>query len=191
MKKVLIFSWCGVPILFIQACQNLLKQPALNCLDCLAYDWNESNFFNSLGALGFVPFRQNLAYIYNKWAIRSLGLQLQNCLLCSYSDERFFVCVLGSKAMGFCDCRVLVVLICIGCLAFQPGKVCGLRNMDLVLRWNEGHGQAAENWRLLKAVDAKDVNIVEQLAPAPSALDPNQSNKRRVRRGSDPIHNKC
>lgn len=63
--------------------------------------------------------------------------------------------------------------------------------MDLVLRWNEGHGQAAENWRLLKAVDAKDVNIVEQLAPAPSALDPNQSNKRRVRRGSDPIHNKC
>lgn len=100
MKKVLIFSWCGVPILFIQACQNLLKQPALNCLDCLAYDWNESNFFNSLGALGFVPFRQNLAYIYNKWAISSLGLQLQNCLLCSYSDERFFCMCFGLESYG-------------------------------------------------------------------------------------------
>ncbi|XXG87646.1 hypothetical protein AAC387_Pa11g2281 [Persea americana] len=93
--------------------------------------------------------------------------------------------------MRFCIYRMLILLVCIGFLAFQPEKVCGLRNMDLVLRWNEEHGPASHKSRLLKAVDVQDANTMKQLAPAPSTFDPNQSSKRRVRRGSDPIHNKC
>lgn len=84
--------------------------------------------------------------------------------------------------------RVLIFLIIIGVFAVQPDNVCGLRSIGLVFR----HSQE----RVLKAVDMKGMST-EQKLPAAAAeavnntnIDPNQSSKRRVRRGSDPIHNR-
>lgn len=84
--------------------------------------------------------------------------------------------------------RVFIFLIIIGVFAVQPDNVCGLRNIGLVFR----HSQE----RVLKAVDMKGMST-EQKLPAAAAeavnntnIDPNQSSKRRVRRGSDPIHNR-
>ncbi|KAJ4712959.1 CLAVATA3/ESR (CLE)-related protein 45 [Melia azedarach] len=79
--------------------------------------------------------------------------------------------------------RAFILLICIGFLSLQPEKVSGLRSIDFV-----------QNERILKAVALKDLQMNPSLAPAtaPSmVLDPNQSNKRQVGKGSDPIHNRC
>ncbi|KAI9174397.1 hypothetical protein LWI28_016684 [Acer negundo] len=86
----------------------------------------------------------------------------------------------------------LILLICVGFFALQIDKVSGLRSIDLVLRWDKELLPFVPTSRTLKAVVLKDLQTNPGFAPAPSmALDPNQSNKRRVRRGSDPIHNRC
>ncbi|XVF43117.1 hypothetical protein PTKIN_Ptkin02bG0014800 [Pterospermum kingtungense] len=79
--------------------------------------------------------------------------------------------------------RVLIFLIFFGLLAVQPDRVHGLRSIDLVLRHH--HQQ-----RVLMAVDVKGMSTEVKPAPVNSSFDPNQSSKRRVRRGSDPIHNR-
>ncbi|KAG5536610.1 hypothetical protein RHMOL_Rhmol08G0209600 [Rhododendron molle] len=85
--------------------------------------------------------------------------------------------------MSFPTCRILLLLVCIGFLSIQPERVSGLRILDLALRKS----------RILKAVGLVEVQTPPpSLAPVPSlAFDPNQSCQRRVRRGSDPIHNRC
>ena len=93
--------------------------------------------------------------------------------------------------MVFSAQRVLVFLICIGVLAVEPDKVSGLRSIDLVLRQSqEDHMLAPKNQRILKAVVMEDLNRGENAAPVNKKFDLNQSSKRRVRRGSDPIHNR-
>ncbi|KAJ0048700.1 hypothetical protein Pint_16114 [Pistacia integerrima] len=88
--------------------------------------------------------------------------------------------------------RGVILLACIGFLALQPDKVSGLRSRDFVLRWDKDLLPFVRNSRILKAVALKDLQTNPSLAPAPSTtLDPNQSNKRQVRKGSDPIHNRC
>ncbi|OMO82439.1 hypothetical protein COLO4_23015 [Corchorus olitorius] len=65
----------------------------------------------------------------------------------------------------------------------QLDKVSGLRSKDFVFR----------HQRDLKAVDMQGMSKTEQKPAAVavnSKFDPNQSSKRRVRRGSDPIHNR-
>ncbi|KAK3225403.1 hypothetical protein Dsin_005265 [Dipteronia sinensis] len=85
----------------------------------------------------------------------------------------------------------LILLICVGFLALQIDKVCGLRSINLVIRWDKEQLPFVPTSRILKAVALKDLQTNPGFAPAPSkAFDPNQSNKRRVRRGSDPIHNR-
>ncbi|KAL2340768.1 hypothetical protein Fmac_008708 [Flemingia macrophylla] len=75
------------------------------------------------------------------------------------------------------------VLVCVGFLTSQPCIVSGLRSKDLALRWNNSKSS-------LVATD--DWHSQLKLAPAPSmTFDPNQPNKRTVRKGSDPIHNRC
>ncbi|GMI99897.1 hypothetical protein HRI_003659000 [Hibiscus trionum] len=77
---------------------------------------------------------------------------------------------------------VLMFLVILGLLAVQPVEVSGLRNMDLVV--------FRHNQRVLQAVDTKGMNTEKKPAFGNNGFDPNQSSKRRVRRGSDPIHNR-
>ncbi|QCE13933.1 CLAVATA3/ESR (CLE)-related protein 45 [Vigna unguiculata] len=94
--------------------------------------------------------------------------------------------------MSFLSLRGFFVLICVGILASQPGMVSGLRSKDLALRWDQRQSPLAQIARALKAVAMEDLQSQLDLAPAPSlTFDPNQSNKRTVRKGSDPIHNRC
>ncbi|KAK8584163.1 hypothetical protein V6N12_068411 [Hibiscus sabdariffa] len=89
------------------------------------------------------------------------------------------------KVKGF------VVLVCVGLLVFQTQIVAGLTGIDVALRVRPSVGKYS---RILEAVaDAVDTSETRQnLAPAPSVVfDPNQSNKRTVKKGSDPIHNRC
>jgi len=95
--------------------------------------------------------------------------------------------------MSLLSFRGFFVLVCVGILASQPGMVSGLRSKDLALKWD--HKQSpplAQIAQDLKAVAMEDLQSQLDLAPAPSlTFDPNQSNKRTVQKGSDPIHNRC
>ncbi|XVF54308.1 hypothetical protein PTKIN_Ptkin05aG0170800 [Pterospermum kingtungense] len=95
--------------------------------------------------------------------------------------------------MGFSVNRGFI-LLCIVLLVLQPADmVCGLRGIDVALRWDKGLLPFVKNSRILKAVVAVDsLQTRQNLASAPSMMfDPNQSNKRGVKKGSDPIHNRC
>ncbi|KAG9451294.1 hypothetical protein H6P81_011259 [Aristolochia fimbriata] len=94
--------------------------------------------------------------------------------------------------MGFCTCKVLLILLCLGSLALLQHKVSGLSSIDHVLRRSEEHGRPREfKPRMLKDTAVQNLNTKEKAGPPPSSSDPYQSSKRRVRRGSDPIHNRC
>lgn len=88
--------------------------------------------------------------------------------------------------MSLLTFRGFFVLVFVGVLASQPFNVSGLRSKDLALRWNQGQ------FRILKGVVMEDLKSKMEMAPSPSLdFDPNQQNKRTVRKGSDPIHNRC
>ncbi|CDP20950.1 unnamed protein product [Coffea canephora] len=94
--------------------------------------------------------------------------------------------------MSFSSCRMIILIVCIGSFCFQPEKVSGLRSIDLALRLHEGELLFLRSSRILNSVASEGLHVQLNLAPAPATMfDPNQSNKRRVRRGSDPIHNRC
>ncbi|KAJ4824207.1 hypothetical protein Tsubulata_013063 [Turnera subulata] len=94
--------------------------------------------------------------------------------------------------MGFLAHREVILLLCIFHFAVQTEKVSGLTSIDLALRWNQRLLPFSHISRILKTVALDDLQPKAGLAPAPSMMfDPNQSDKRRVRRGSDPIHNRC
>ncbi|KAG7036811.1 hypothetical protein SDJN02_00431, partial [Cucurbita argyrosperma subsp. argyrosperma] len=70
---------------------------------------------------------------------------------------------------------LLVLLMCVvALLAVKPEQACGLTSMDLALRPIR---------HVLE--DPRDRNSRPR-----NKFDPNRSSKRRVRRGSDPIHNR-
>ncbi|KAK7265796.1 hypothetical protein RJT34_33419 [Clitoria ternatea] len=93
--------------------------------------------------------------------------------------------------MSLLTFRCFFVLVCVGILASQPRKASGLRSKDLALRLDEGLLPFVGSFRVLKAVSMEDLQSNVELAPAPSmTFDPYQSNKRTVRKGSDPIHNR-
>ncbi|MBA0744080.1 hypothetical protein Gogos_006717 [Gossypium gossypioides] len=71
--------------------------------------------------------------------------------------------------------------------------VSAMRGIDLALKWDKGLSPLVENSRILRAVGSVDsLQTPPSLAPAPSIMfDPNRSNKRSVKKGSDPIHNRC
>ncbi|CAL9123886.1 unnamed protein product [Musa textilis] len=88
---------------------------------------------------------------------------------------------------------LLAVLLCVVLLSsWKPEPVCGLRNVGLVLGRNEEQTAVAKSERLLASVDAAvDIDASKKPAAGPSPFDPYSASKRRVRRGSDPIHNRC
>lgn len=85
-----------------------------------------------------------------------------------------------------------ILLICIGFLAIQPNKISGLRSIDLALK--QGHedcGVVAMNPRVLKSLVMEAGRNTEKMsAHVNKKIYPNESSKRRVGRGSDPIHNR-
>ncbi|OWM90412.1 hypothetical protein CDL15_Pgr014715 [Punica granatum] len=99
---------------------------------------------------------------------------------------------MGSSSSSSVDvCRVVViVLLCLEVLVVLPGNVSAVRRADLVLA-NEEH---LVRRSLMVASVPELVNEKQSFAHAPSMgafFDPNQSNKRGVPKGSDPIHNRC
>ncbi|MBA0689227.1 hypothetical protein Goari_006962 [Gossypium aridum] len=93
-----------------------------------------------------------------------------------------FSSVLSSEKKMVCSAqRVIILVILLGLLALQPVEVSGLRNIDFVFRRSQ---------RVLKAVDTKGMSTEKKTAFVNNKFDPNRSSKRRVRRGSDPIHNR-
>lgn len=95
--------------------------------------------------------------------------------------------------MGVLIHRVAMLLLCILFLALQPEGASGLRNIDLALRWDKVHIPIFNSFKFVKDVSVEDDwERALAFAPAPlTGFDPTQLNKRRIRRGSDPIHNKC
>ncbi|KAK6922024.1 hypothetical protein RJ641_012531 [Dillenia turbinata] len=85
---------------------------------------------------------------------------------------------------------MLVLLICIGLLMIRAEKVSGLRSIDPVLKWNRDNEQSPNTVRSLQAQAMQDLNTQRKPSPESKMFDPNQSNKRSVGRGSDPIHNR-
>lgn len=83
---------------------------------------------------------------------------------------------------------VTMIVVCVVFLSTQSQTVSALGSIGLALRWGEGR-LFSRNSRLLKDVKG-EVDRKLNIAPTPAMMfDPNQSNKRRIRRGSDPIHN--
>ncbi|KAB2053409.1 hypothetical protein E1A91_A12G191200v1 [Gossypium mustelinum] len=96
--------------------------------------------------------------------------------------------------MGFSvNTRGFILVSCIALLVFQTQIVSAMRGIDLALKWDKGLSPLVENSRILGAVGSVDsLQTPPSLAPAPSIIfDPNRSNKRSVKKGSDPIHNRC
>ncbi|KAL0408695.1 UNVERIFIED_CONTAM: CLAVATA3/ESR (CLE)-related protein 45 [Sesamum radiatum] len=87
--------------------------------------------------------------------------------------------------------RVFMLFVCVGLLALQPNEVCGLRRADLALRQGRGDQSVmVKSHRVLNAVHVNNLNTDKKPAPVNKKFDSNQSSKRKVRRGSDPIHNR-
>lgn len=86
--------------------------------------------------------------------------------------------------------RAFVLFICVGLLAFQPHEVCGMRSTDLALRRGSRDQPLMVKDRVLKAAEVNSLNTDKKSAPVNKTFDSNQSSKRQVRRGSDPIHNR-
>ncbi|KAL8529582.1 hypothetical protein ACS0TY_006855 [Phlomoides rotata] len=79
---------------------------------------------------------------------------------------------------------VVLVVICIGFFSFQ------LENVSA--RWERGETLYVRRSRVLNAVTLDETNMPMDISPPPAmTFDPNQSEKRPVKGGSDPIHNRC
>lgn len=80
--------------------------------------------------------------------------------------------------------RAFVLLICVGLLAIRPHQVCGSRKVVLGARNHHRMIKAIDHHMNSLGTDKKRASVVSK------KYDANQSSKRTVRRGSDPIHNR-
>lgn len=92
--------------------------------------------------------------------------------------------------MAFSSQRVLILLLCTGFLKVQPGQGYGLRTIDLLRQKQHGQGMVPQNRRIFKATTMMEMNAKNSSTQINRTYDPNPSSKRRVQRGSDPIHNR-
>lgn len=81
---------------------------------------------------------------------------------------------------------VVVLSICISVLALNLAPVLFLSSRDLLLR-KAGEDQPTINRRVLQVTERMETDIVPQKREVPGSYE---SSKRKVRGGSDPIHNK-
>ncbi|CAO2826791.1 unnamed protein product [Amaranthus hypochondriacus] len=87
-----------------------------------------------------------------------------------------------------CFAHKFIFLVCLTVVATQPHPVSGLSSIDLALK---GHYPFPRS-RVLTQATEYDLIYPPSLAPTQSMVfHPDQSSKRRVRKGSDPIHNRC
>ncbi|CAG7893181.1 unnamed protein product [Brassica rapa] len=112
--------------------------------------------------------------------------------------------------LGYSTRMMLCLLVCIGLLSDNRYKVSALRNREFFLRQiqgeearvelrsidihsshnREGQGTLIGHRRILEEVNQSKVKVEKTQAQKDQTKDSFQSSKRRVRRGSDPIHNK-
>ncbi|GMH26162.1 hypothetical protein Nepgr_028005 [Nepenthes gracilis] len=92
--------------------------------------------------------------------------------------------------MSFGVHRILILLFCIGLLTAKFDGVCSLRSMGIAVAQKGEAQEAAFRSRILTALTTEDLNTATKPASASKKFNPNQASKRRVRRGSDPIHNR-
>lgn len=92
--------------------------------------------------------------------------------------------------MAFLTHRLFALLICVGLLAMEPRMVHGLGRTHLVHRLSPGHGIAAKKPHMLKNIGVANLNTRKRSTSGSSSFRSTQMSKRRVRRGSDPIHNR-
>ena len=118
--------------------------------------------------------------------------------------------------LGYSTRMMLCLLVCIGLLSDNRYKVLALRNREFFLRQIQGEearvepgeivklrsidihsshnredqGMLIGNRRILEEVNQSKVKVEKTQAQKDQTKDSFQSSKRRVRRGSDPIHNK-
>ncbi|CAN6549163.1 hypothetical protein ACFX13_021348 [Malus domestica] len=88
----------------------------------------------------------------------------------------------------------ILLLICIGFLVVQPDEVFALTSIGAALRQNRDQDHRwilPRNQRSLKAVTMEEMSTEKKNSTNTNNFDLNQSSKRRVRRGSDPIHNRA
>ncbi|KAK8710731.1 hypothetical protein V6N13_146044 [Hibiscus sabdariffa] len=82
-------------------------------------------------------------------------------------------------------------------LVVQPERVWGSRGIDVALRWDHKGSTSSppsvRSTRILEAVvPVESLQTGQGLGPvSPMMFDPNRSSKRKVGRGSDPIHDRC
>ncbi|KAI9111455.1 hypothetical protein K1719_017145 [Acacia pycnantha] len=94
--------------------------------------------------------------------------------------------------MVFTSFRVFVLLLCVGLLSVQPEKVLCIRKLVHPLGQIQEQrimlqNQPTQTATSMEATNTKKKKMTEHVG---NRIDPNQSSKRRVRRGSDPIHNR-
>ncbi|KAJ0455262.1 hypothetical protein HanRHA438_Chr15g0701781 [Helianthus annuus] len=78
--------------------------------------------------------------------------------------------------------KLFIFLTCIGLFTTEPYMVSGFRNIGIEVP--TGHH------RVLKTVSMVDPQAKPSSAALNKKFDPYDTSKRRVRRGSDPIHNR-
>ncbi|KAK8587443.1 hypothetical protein V6N13_086430 [Hibiscus sabdariffa] len=93
---------------------------------------------------------------------------------------------------------IVLVVASMVLLVVQPERVWGSRGIDAAaLRWDHKGSTlsppSVRSSRILEAVvPVESLRTGQDLGPAsPMMFDPNRSNKRKVGRGSDPIHDRC
>ncbi|KAG2312905.1 hypothetical protein Bca4012_027512 [Brassica carinata] len=110
------------------------------------------------------------------------------CLLVcigSLSDNRYKVSALRNKEFSLRQIQGEEAGV------VEPGEIAKLRSIDIHSRHNrEGQGKLSGNRRILEEVNKNKVHPEMTLAQKDQIKDSFQTSKRRVRRGSDPIHNK-
>ncbi|KAF8021474.1 hypothetical protein BT93_G1806 [Corymbia citriodora subsp. variegata] len=86
--------------------------------------------------------------------------------------------------------RTFIFVILVGSLAVNPSQASGLTSIELLAR-KAGEDQhiASLSRRLLKDT-SKELLTGKASASKAASFNPNQSSKRQVRGGSDPIHNR-
>lgn len=94
--------------------------------------------------------------------------------------------------MVFHPSRIIIILLFVGFLSVQQEKVLGMTSLEIALRQSQkDHRIMLQNEHTGKATGKELLNTKKNSANVNKEFDPNQSSKRRVRRGSDPIHNRA
>lgn len=101
-------------------------------------------------------------------------LQDRTLILSSFCFQQVVFAVQNMSRLA-CKIFILLIFFCVGCLCIRTDRASGLRSAPIL------------------HVDAlQELNVPTSIAPAPAmSFTPYQSEKRRFRRGPDPIHNKC